>query len=36
LVFPVLANSWAGGTEKKDAKKFQAQIEEAARDFTRL
>jgi D-alanyl-D-alanine carboxypeptidase len=31
-VFPALAIHLAGGTEKKDAKKFQAQIEEASRD----
>jgi len=32
LVFPALAIHRAGGTENKDVKKFQAQIEEASRD----
>lgn len=32
LVFPVLVNSWAVETENKETRKFQAQIEEAARD----
>ena len=32
LVFPALAIHRAGGTENRDAQKFQAQIEEAARD----
>ena len=32
LVFQALANFRAGETENKDARKFQAQIEEAARD----
>jgi hypothetical protein len=36
LVCPALAIHRAGGTENEDAKKFQAQIEEASRDFTWL
>jgi D-alanyl-D-alanine carboxypeptidase len=32
FVIPALASSWEDETENKDAKKFQAQIEEASRD----
>jgi D-alanyl-D-alanine carboxypeptidase len=32
LVLPALANSWADEKENKDARKFQTQIEEVARD----